>query len=291
MIFAARLALAAAFLAPLGFTQQLDDADRLRRLFDEEWERVLRESPTFASFLGDKRYNGEWEDASIEAIERSQARDREVLEELDAIDVDQLSEADRLNYRLFRKQYEYAVGEQPYRWFLLPLNQRGGIQTANEVADSLSFETARDYEDWIARLEAFPEYAEQTMALMRQGVAEKRVHARVVMERVPAQIDKQIVEQPSDSPFFDPFERFPESIDAEERERLEQRARQAISDHVLPTFRRFKEFFVDEYLPATYERVGSGSSPKVRRCMRRKLGGSRRPSSRPSRFIRSGKTR
>ncbi len=221
----------------------------------------MRESPTFASFLGDKRYNREWGDLSLEAIERSQEEDRRVLERLDAIDVEKLSETDRLNYRLFRKRYEYAVDEQPYRWFLLPLDQRGGIQTANETADSLAFETPRDYEDWIARLEAFPAYADQTIALMRQGIAEKRVHARVVMERVPGQIDKQLVEQPAESPFFDPFERFPDSIEAEERERLEQRARQAISDHVLPTFRRFKEFFVNEYLPATYERVGVWQFP------------------------------
>ena len=241
--------------------QQTDESRRLHRLFEQEWERTLRESPTFASFLGDKRYNREWGDSSMAAIERSQQQDRRVLEQLDAIDVGELSETDRLNYRLFRKQYEYAVAEQPYRWFLLPLNQRGGIQTENEVADSLSFDTAQDYEDWIARMEGFPAYAEQTIALMRQGIEEKRVHARIVMERVPAQIDKQIVERPTDSPFFDPFERFPGSIDAEERERLEQRALQAISDHIVPTFRRFKRFFMDEYLPATYERVGVWQFP------------------------------
>ena len=246
--------------APLA-AQQGDDSRRLQRLFDEEWERVLRENPTFASFLGDKRYNDQWEDTRLEAIERRLAHDQRVLEQLDGIDVAQLSAADRLNYKLFRKQYEYSVAEQPYRWFLLPLNQRGGIQTANEVADSLLFETVEDYEDWIARLEAFPAYADQTMALMRQGVEEKRVHARAVMERVPGQIDKQIVERPSESTFFDPFRRFPDAIDAEERARLEQRARQAISDHVLPTFRRFKQFFVDEYLPATYERVGVWQYP------------------------------
>ena len=255
-----RLLVLLALALPL-VAQQSDESRRLHRLFEQEWERTLRESPTFASFLGDKRYNREWGDSSMAAIERSHERDRRVLEQLDAIDVGKLSETDRLNYRLFRKQYEYAVAEQPYRWFLLPLNQRGGIQTANEVADSLAFDTAQDYEDWIARMEAFPAYADQTIALMRQGVEEKRVHARIVMERVPPQIDKQIVERPADSPFFDPFERFPDSIDAEERERLEQRALQAVSDHVVPTFRRFKRFFMDEYLPATYERVGVWQFP------------------------------
>ena len=52
----------------------------------------------------------------------------------------------------------------------MPLDQREGIQTENELADSLSFTTVKDYEDWIARLRSFPEYVEQTIELMREGI-------------------------------------------------------------------------------------------------------------------------
>jgi uncharacterized protein (DUF885 family) len=35
----------------------------------------------------------------------------------------------------------------------------------------------KDYEDWIARLRGLPAYLEQTAALLRLGIAEKRTHA------------------------------------------------------------------------------------------------------------------
>ena len=34
----------------------------------------------------------------------------------------------------------------------MPINQRGGIQTLDELGDRLRFETVKDYEDWVARL-------------------------------------------------------------------------------------------------------------------------------------------
>jgi hypothetical protein len=45
--------------------------------------------------------------------------------------------ADQLNYDLFRKRYEQRVEEYKFHWFLLPLNQRDGIQTIDDLADAL----------------------------------------------------------------------------------------------------------------------------------------------------------
>ncbi|MFH4209892.1 DUF885 family protein, partial [Acinetobacter baumannii] len=80
------------------------------------------------------------------------------------------SPQDQLNYDLFKREYETDVEGFKYQWYLIPLNQRGGIQTADELADSLRFATVKDYEDWIARLRSFPRYMDQTIALMREGI-------------------------------------------------------------------------------------------------------------------------
>src|SRR3989338_4562214 len=158
-----------------------DAARRLHALFQEEWEYTLREDPTFASFLGDRRYNDRWPDASLAALERRQQHSREALGRLAAIDPQALSEADRLNYRLFRKQYENDVEGYQFRWYLLPLNQRDGVQTADELADALRFATVKDYEDWLARLRGLPVLVEQTTALMKEGIRAGMVHPRVIM--------------------------------------------------------------------------------------------------------------
>ncbi|MBA3321857.1 MAG: DUF885 domain-containing protein, partial [Pyrinomonadaceae bacterium] len=145
---------------------------------------------------------------------------------------------------------------------LVPLTQMGGVQTADELADNLRFTTVKDYEDWIARLKALPLLTEQTTALIREGAKTKIILPRVNMERVPAQLDKQIVARPEDSPFYKPFTKFVDQIPAAERERLAAAGREAITANVIPAYRKFKQFFVDEYLPATFEPVGVWQVPQ-----------------------------
>src|SRR5438270_8019140 len=96
--------------------------DRFRALLDEEWQYTLREQPTFASHLGDKRYNDRWPDVSLAAIERRHAHHQEVLQELDKIDREKLSAADRLNWQLFRKEIAEHVEQHPFGWYLVPLD-------------------------------------------------------------------------------------------------------------------------------------------------------------------------
>ena len=256
-LIAGILILAATVLAQSGV-----ETKALHDLFDREWEYDLRESPTRASQLGDRRWNDRWGDVSLEAIKRRHEHDVEVLAQLTRIDRAKLSKAEQLNYDLFKNDVELAIEGFKYRWYLVPLNQRGGIQTANELADSLRFSTVKDYEDWIARLNAFPVYMDQYIALMREGVRARMLLPEVIMRRIPAQIDRQIVNNPDESLFYKPFKRFPETIPVAEQERLMKAALSAVGSKVIPSYRDFRKFFVEEYLPASYKEVGAWQMPE-----------------------------
>ena len=238
-----------------------DAATELHRLFDEEWQRTLKENPTQASQLGDRRHNKFWPDTSLTAIRASQTKTRQGLSAMKALDRSTLTAADRLNARLFEYQYEADISEQRFQLHLLPINQRGGIQDKDTTADVLPFDTLRDYEDWIARLNAFPVYTARTMALMRQGIHERMLHPKIVMQRVPAQIRKQLVEQPQDSPYYKPFRTFTVELTDAEKNRLRTDAAAAIESCILPSYRTFLEFVEKEYLPACFDDVGCWQRP------------------------------
>ncbi|MDQ3746047.1 MAG: DUF885 domain-containing protein [Acidobacteriota bacterium] len=231
-------------------------ARELHKLFDEEWEWTMRENPTFASNLGDRRYNDRWEDASLENVERQHEHRLETLRRLQTIPRARLSPADQLNYDLFKKDLAGDIEGHKFKLYLLPVNQRGGIQTADELTELLRFQTVKDYEDWIARMRALPLYMDQTIALMREGVREHMLWPKVVEQRVAAQIEKQLVERAEDSPFFKPFRQFPADISEAERARLVRDAREAVAQSVVPAYKKLKDYFVKEYLPASFERVG-----------------------------------
>src|SRR5215467_8081989 len=233
----------------------------LHDLFAAEWDYNMQHSPEWASNLGDRRWNDRWSDDSLESFAHRDVHNHEVLAALAKIDRASLSAADQLNYDLFKKNYEHAIEGYKFHGFLLRLNQRGGIQTTDELADSLRFQTLKDYEDWLARMRSFPALMDQNIALMRQGIRERIVHPKVIMERVPAQIDKQIVSDPTTSGFYRPFLHFPKEISAADQQKLQQEARQAVEQQIVPAFKKFKTFFVSEYLPACFDQVGIWQMP------------------------------
>lgn len=236
-------------------------AKALHDLFAREWDYQMERNPTDASALGDRRWNDRWPDASLEAIRENHVHRQGVLQQLKAIDRRELSAADQLNYELYEKLCQMALEEYGYHWYLIPLNQRGGIQTADELGDLLPFTRIKDYEDWIARLGAFPAYMDQTVAVMREGIREHMMLPKIVMQRITFQIDKQIVSDPTQSPFYKPFRRFPASISNSDRARLTAAAQEAIRSGVVPAFQRFREFFVSQYLPACLDQVGIWQLP------------------------------
>jgi prolyl oligopeptidase len=238
-------------------------AEALSSLFDSEWEWTLREDPMFASHLGDRRYNDRWPDVSLKSFSRRHDHRLEVLKKLDAIDVKVLTADDKLNYRLFRRQYEFDVEEYPFHWHLIPLNHREGIQDAGSLADILRFANAKDYADWLARMDSFPIYMDETIELMRAGINERILLPKVVMERIPAQIRRQIVDDPEQSLFFKPFRSFSDDPDLSptQRNKLQLAARRAISEKIVPAYRKFAAFFDTEYLPACHEKIGAAELP------------------------------
>lgn len=248
-------------LNTLGLAQASNTHKALHDLFGTEWDYDMQQHPEEASTQGDRRWNDRWTDESLAAHAQRHQHYQEVISRLARINRSTLSADDQINYDLFQKRYADRVEGYKFHWFLLPLNQRDGIQTSDELADALRFETVKDYDDWIARMRAFPALMDQTIALMRQGIQERMVHPKVIMQRIPAQIDKQLVSDPTQSPFYKPFVHFSRNISAADQQRLAADARQAVEQQIIPAFKKFKQFFVSEYLPACYDQVGAWQLP------------------------------
>ncbi len=234
---------------------EISSGKALHALFDEAWEYSLSHDPINASILGDRRWNDMWPDLTLSSLSEQHEHALQFGRRLAAISRAQLSASDQLNYDLFKHNLDNDDQEFKLKLHLIPLNQRDGIQTSDQIADAIHFETVKDYEDWITRLKTFPTFMDQTMALMQQGLKEGIKHPKVIMARVPGQIDKQLV-APEESGFYAPFKHFPKLIHEAEQQRLSAAGRDAIASAVLPAFRKMKDFFVTQYLPNCYDKVG-----------------------------------
>jgi uncharacterized protein (DUF885 family) len=245
-------------------TGRADETTRLHALFDQEWERLLKENPTFASSLGDRRYNRRWEDLSVAAVTRSHKAELAALERLERIDRDALPASEQLNYDLFQSGYRDSVEGYRFRDFLMPIGHQYGIQLPDNMVSLIPFETERDYRDWAVRLRAMGRQIDQTIALLKQGLKEKRTLPRVVLERVPDQIRTQLVTNPEDSALYSPYREIPDSIPAATQKRLRADGRAAVKNVVVPGYRRLLDFFERRYLPGSRTSIAATELPDGR---------------------------
>ncbi|HXW10529.1 MAG TPA: DUF885 family protein, partial [Steroidobacteraceae bacterium] len=229
-------------------TQRSTAAVELHRLFDAEWERNLRENPISATYIGETRYNDRWPDLSLAGVQASHDADRAALARLEAIDPAALSDADRLNRDLFRRQTRASLASFEYGEHMVPLSHRSGLTSAHRLADVIVFRSVRDYEQWLARMNGLDAPLDQVLDLMREGVRRGLVPPKVLMQRLPKQIDAQIVSDPTQSPFYQPFAQMPATIPTADRERLQQAARTAITNTIVPAYTRLKQYLEQEYL-------------------------------------------
>ena len=236
-------------------------AEDFTALLDEHWEWQLAENPTFASSLGDKRYNDRWPDQSITAIEQRQDQTRDFLRRVYVIDRAALSEEDQLNHELFRRSLQGEVDEFRYNGHLLPLHHRGGVQNLDNMTNSIALATVKDFDDWLTRLGKVDIVIEQVIALAERGRKAGMMQPRVLMERIPDQIAAQLVEDVEASPFYRVFAELPESFSDDDQQRLRALARETIEETTLPAYRKLDRYFSNTYLPASRESIGLSELP------------------------------
>ena len=239
-------------LLPTAFALAADNAQTsaLHQLFDREWDRNMRENPIYASDLGDYRYNDKWPDASLAAVQKYHGEDQQALADLLKIDRNALSPQDQVSYDLFKWQLNDNNDSYKFHEYVFPLNQLGGIQTVGDITiQSLHFEKLKDYQDWLTRLKTFGPYMDQTIALMQQGVDEQRVLPKVVADRIPQQISDNIVTDVTKSPFYAPFLKKPDFVDAKTFAAMQAEAKDSITNIEMPAFKKLGDFFKATYLP------------------------------------------
>jgi uncharacterized protein (DUF885 family) len=241
---------------------RLPERDRLRALFDATWRYQMEESPEMATFTGHPGHDHRWTDLSLLAVERRRREMEIPARALATIDRSRLPPLDQLDHDVFKREAEEALEGRRFRAELMPLSQMNGVQ--QDVAQILAMmpaASAGHYESILARLEGVPALVDQTIVLMREGLAAGLTPPRVTLRDVPQQVRNQVVDDPRESPLLRAFAAFPESVPPAEGGRLREQAAAAYATHVRPAYRRLYQFLVDAYIPGARESIALRALP------------------------------
>jgi uncharacterized protein (DUF885 family) len=237
-----------------------DRAKALHALFHDYWEETLKRRPEFASTLGDKRYNDQLSDYSVKAVNDWLAAEQDLLMKLAVIDPAGLSDQDQTSRELLIRKLTDDQEAAEFKEWEMPIDQMGGIySTYPDLAGHLSFTTAKDYDDWIARLRLIPHAFDQVTVNMSIGIEDKRVPPKYLLEKTLEQVKQLAGQKAEDSPLALPLKKFPASISAAEQARIKTEMLAAITKQDLPAYTRFARFLEVSYIPAGRAEPGISS--------------------------------
>lgn len=235
---------------------------QLNDLIAEQWEYTLRTSPEFASILGDKRYNDKWSDSTEKAVYDDLEVTKKFKARFEAIDTTGMSEQDALNKALMIRQLQQTLDGAKFENWLMPVNQFTGLHIdIPEFITLLQFDSVKDYDDYITRLNTLPKVFEDTMALMRKGMGKKLMPPKILLEKVAKQAGDIADDKPEDSPYALPLKKFAAGISETDQKRIREAVLKAIVEKVDPEYVKFTKFVKEDYAPNGRTEPGLWSLP------------------------------
>ncbi len=211
-------------------------------LYQDYWEFTLKENPTFATYLGDHRYDNWLEDVSSEAYEKRIDRFGKYLAELKGFKKPTSGE-DRLNYDLFKRELSLQIDGAKYHPYLLSMTQQTGPHIdLPQLTTYHPFNILQDYVNYVSRLTQFRRVFDQTIANLKTGIEKKTVQTRSVVEKIIPQLEAQIVSSPDKSELYKPINRIPPEISGVEGHRMAGDVSEAIQNYVVPAYTKLLKF-------------------------------------------------
>jgi|TARA_B100001971_G_scaffold211479_1_gene239254 uncharacterized protein (DUF885 family) len=248
-----------------------DHGNRLEQILDESFEFQLDEYPLYSnmSFWYDLQskdtpysINRRMPSMTLEAINDRDIFWKKIENRLNSINLDRLSQAQKINYRIFSRIVNEKINEIKFKSFLMPINTDSGFHTGLiRIQRAMPFQTIGDYKNYIARLNEFSRYFDEQIILMKEGLRLGITIPQAVLNDYELTISAHIVSDPEMSLFFNPFNKIPKNIPKNDRKKLIREGRRAILTSVVKAYGDFLDFFMSEYRPGARVTLGATEMP------------------------------
>lgn len=208
----------------------------LERLAADYWEAWLRRHPTYATAIGDRRFDDRLEDTSPEADADWRAQLEEFGDRLAAADPGDGVTHDALVEALGT---DHAFLDADLKAF--NVDPMDGPQThLLNIPDYQPIRTDAEADALLARWRAMPHLLDQCCANLRRGAAEGRVGVAPLVAKVVEQIDELLERPDAEWSLARP---------ADDRPEIRDELLAVIGHEIRPAFERYRAILIDEMAP------------------------------------------
>lgn len=241
-------------------------AEGLASLAEAWWQTLMERSPTWATSLGDRRFDSRLPDLSDASREAFHRRTRKLLTDARALNPERLDTAARVTRDTLISTLERELSQATCRSWLWGVDQLTGPQVwLPQLPGYHAIRSQIDVSTLLARYRGIDAYLTADRAQLERGLAEGFAAPQVLVERVVAQLDRLVAGAPEASPFVTQL-RLPTGWHAGKLDAARAEFTGVVGASVFPALRAYRDFLRDVYLPRARASVGVNGLPGGAAC-------------------------
>ncbi|MGH9185442.1 MAG: DUF885 domain-containing protein [Acidimicrobiales bacterium] len=227
----------------------------LRGLADEYWDAFLEATPTYATLIGDRRFDDRIEDLSVEAEQRQRATWERLRGRVAGLDPSTLDRADRVTAGLLDEELKRGIDYIDHKIVEQSWDQMAGVHVDLMLVPSeYNAPTPENAEKLVERFRQIPTVVAQAVDRWRMALAQGRTPPRVAVERSLNMIDGYLASPVED----DPYTKIPGPDDWDGEGAWREQLVEVTRDAIRPAFQQLRDVFADELAPVVRSDEQSG---------------------------------
>ena len=236
--------------------------ESFEQLAEQIWQYELQQSPLMAAYYGVNIKPDEMPDISPQALKMQYQQNQKYLQLLQDMNVEFLSEQNQINLAILKHKLSDAVASYKYQAHQIPITAEGGFHTnLGFIPRMVQLTSKQDVENYLSRLAQFPQYFDQHIEYMKQGLASGNSQPQAVLKGFEQSVDGFIVKDPTESLFYNPMKANLTFLDKGELDQFQQHAKEVIATKVIPAYQNFRGFITNQYIPNARASIGVKETP------------------------------
>ena len=222
-----------------------------------ELSKIIKQFENYDSNTKEKSPLGDY---SEENIKKYALFCENLLTDLNKINFNKLSDDDKISYELLGFILKFKKLDYDFKKHWNPILSDSGFHSSltYRVKPLTNKKSALKY---LKILKAIPKYIEQQKILIKKGLNAGMGQPLIIFKGYESTYNKHITENAEENFYFSPFLTLPKSLGNQTIDSLKKAGKDAVENHIIPTFKDVKLFFEKEYFLNTRKKIGVSNTP------------------------------
>lgn len=186
---------------------------------------------------------------------------KEIIEKLEMISVDGLSETEIISRELLLFVLKHEIDTNKYKMYLNTITNENAFHLNLARMGNRTLENKKQVLDYLKLLDSLPQRIDYNINLLRASIKEGMAQPKAVFSNYGYTYNKHIVSYSAESEFYKPFLNLPESLSNRLKDSIIKVAKKSVKKNAIDQYKKIKIFFENEYFPNTRKGLGISTIP------------------------------